>query len=209
MTFPRAPRVLKGAFVQLERSSAQPRVIGFQYNPEKLLRRIDESRQSRGRASPAESPREVITCTLELDATDALERPDDHPEVGEHGIYPTLSALELLMRPRETAGRRSWLQRLFGARPDPGAIVLFVWGAKRVVPVRLTRLTVDESLHSPELVPLRASVKVAMQVLRAEDFPRGHWGRDIAARHATMLKDLAGRALDSTPPVDLHFGKTG
>ncbi len=53
-------------------------------------------------------------------------------------------------------------------------IVLFVWGPRRVVPVRVTTLTITETLYDLQLNPTHAEAVIALQVLTpAELFAAG------------------------------------
>jgi hypothetical protein len=51
-------------------------------------------------------------------------------------------------------------------------VVLFVWGAGRIVPVRLTSFSVEEQAFTPTLYPIRAKVSVGLRVLTESAFPR-------------------------------------
>ncbi len=147
----RSPKVLKGALVLLDDqgagAGAPAQVVVFQYNPDTLYRRLEKR--------PSGPPQEVITCSLAFDATDALEFPDENPLVVEHGIYPMLAALELLMHPREAPGGGSswWPFWPFGSgsEVEHEPVLIFLWGDQRAVPVRLTRLDITEEQHDPEL----------------------------------------------------------
>ncbi len=182
---PRSPRIKKGAFVQFDQQTAPGRVITFQYNPETLCRKLEAS-------TKGSLPRETITFTLILDATDDLERPQEHQYTVESGIYPQLSALELLLYPQNSEQRdSSFLGISLSRRANNQPLTLFVWGQKRVLPVRLTELHIIEKMFDPNLNPIRASIEVTMQVLNDEDFPRGHKGYDYWKSHLTTKITLA------------------
>jgi hypothetical protein len=44
-------------------------------------------------------------------------------------------------------------------------VTLFVWGAYRIVPVRLTELTITEKLYDEMLNPVHAEVQLRLRVL--------------------------------------------
>ncbi len=209
MPLSQSPEVLKGALVRLDSrgAGAPAEAVVFQYNPETLRRRLDER--------PGVPPREVITCSLMLDATDALEFPDDNPLVAEQGIYPTLAALELLMHPPERTGSGWWPPWPFGSRPGAGAgagrdpILLFVWGNQRSVPVRLTRLDITEELHDPELRVIRATVRLRMRVLSDEDAPESRRIAERWRQHVNRMRALAGGVYGKTPPLETSGGSGG
>ncbi|HET6273971.1 MAG TPA: hypothetical protein VFG32_13415 [Bacteroidota bacterium] len=154
-----APRLLKGGFVYYGSGTAEGNVITFQYNPELLKRTI----------TPIEGglqPKETIRFTLELDANDALERVDQ--TATRLGLYPALSALELLVQPRENTG--GFFQGLLSWLSQPSSsFVVFIWGTQRVVPVRVLELTVSEQMFDPSLNPIRVSVDVTMETLTEAD----------------------------------------
>jgi hypothetical protein len=182
-TFPRSPKILKGAFVQFDQQPAPGRVIIFQYNPEKLDRKLEASTKD-------SLPRETITFTLTLDATDSLEAA--HPVAIESGIYPLLSALELLLYPQNSNQRHSsFLWFSLSRQSKDQSFTLFVWGKNKVVPVHVTELHIIEEMFDPNLNPIRASVEVTMQVLTDEDFPPGHKGYDYWKSHLTAKMALA------------------
>jgi len=184
-TFPRSPRIKKGAFVQFDQQTAPGRVITFQYNPETLCRKLE----ARTKGS---LPRETITFILILDATDDLEKPQEHPNTVESGIYPQLSALELLLYPQNSEQRHSsFLGISLFRRANNQPLTLFVWGHKRILPVRVTELHIIEKMFDPNLNPIRASIEVTMRVLNDEDFPRGHKGYDYWKSHLTTKITMA------------------
>ena len=47
--------------------------------------------------------------------------------------------------------------------------VLFVWGLQRIVPVRVTALTITEKLYDPLLNPTHADVQITLRVLTPEE----------------------------------------
>jgi hypothetical protein len=176
--FPRSPSLLKGALVSYEEPflGVVPSVIVFQYNPEEL------SRSLQTRAAPWEyrmsgearddaflalgPPIESINLTVEIDATDQLE--GQNPIVQLRGIQPQLSSLELLMYPRSTqvllnlaaARAGTWTLQI-----ENTPVVLLVWGAARVLPVRITSLNITEQAFDTMLNPILARVDLGLQVM--------------------------------------------
>ncbi|MEB3260916.1 MAG: hypothetical protein VKP63_09855, partial [Cyanobacteriota bacterium] len=51
-------------------------------------------------------------------------------------------------------------------------IVLFFWGPGRIVPVRITSLSIEEQQHSPLLYPTRAKASIGLQVLLPENLAK-------------------------------------
>jgi hypothetical protein len=189
-----SPRITKGALVRLP-SSGDPLAgdaLIFQFNPAKLTRRVD--RESR------RPPRESISFTVEFDATDGMEMPDDNPTIAAHGIYPMLAALQTLMHP-SVSYVPSWLESLLGigAAADKSPLALFIWGDQRAVPVRITRLGIFEHQHDPALHPLRATVDVELEVVSDKDFPKNDNVVQIWRRHLGNLRDMAKLGFNRLP----------
>lgn len=154
-----SPKVLKGSFVYYESGAEQGKVITFQYNPEAIQRIISPGDQ-RTRLH------ETISFTLALDASDGLEHAD--PIAVAVGIYPALSALELLVQPAGNAG--GFLAGLWSRttrRSD--SLTVLVWGDRRILPVRVVRLVIREQMFDAKLNPIRASVDVELETLTGAD----------------------------------------
>src|SRR5205809_5470476 len=108
--FPGSPRATRGALVGLDPMNPLASVVVFQYNPDELTRTLQaraatgEGATSRGARNEAlrlsGAPIENITLAVEIDAADQLESGD--PLATTLGIYPQLSALEMLLYPKST-----------------------------------------------------------------------------------------------------------
>ena len=164
----------------------------FQFNPGELIRTVD--------GQSGRSPRETISFTLEFDATDAMERPDDDSTIAEHGIYPMLAALQTLMHP-SVSNVPSWLEAFLGIGAAAGEppLALFMWGDQRAVPVRVTRLDISESQHDPELHPIRATVDVDLKVVTDKDLPKNDNVVQIWRRYLENLRDMAEFGFSGLP----------
>ncbi|HMD61005.1 MAG TPA: hypothetical protein VKG78_06220 [Opitutaceae bacterium] len=179
--FPGSPRILKGALVRYDTPTAAPKIIVFPYNPETLCRTIAPSPPGipSGPPGPATgSPLETIAFTLTLDATDALEQ--GSAQAASTGVYPVLSAIELLMHP---------------APPGTTPVTLFVWGPSRIVPVSIVGLSIAESLFGTNLSPIQVSIQVTLAVAPAADIP----ALGYLLQHIATLNALAGPAYSPTP----------
>jgi hypothetical protein len=101
----RSPRLLKGALVGIDLFNPVASVVTFQYNPATVTRTVKPRGPGGGDGGRAEAqrltgpPEEDIKMDVEIDATDALEKGDDDI-VQAAGIYPQLSALEMLAYPK-------------------------------------------------------------------------------------------------------------
>ena len=77
-------------------------------------------------------------------------------------------------------------------------LTLFTWGSKRVMPVRLTELSINESAFDVNLNPMRASLSIGMKVLTVSDLPAGHRGDELYLAHLAQKEQLARRAVQGT-----------
>ena len=189
-----SPRTAKGALLRLA-DSGDPLAgdaLVFQFNPAKLTRRVD--RQS-GRA-----PRETISFTLEFDATDGMEMPEQNPTVAAHGVYPMLAALQALMH-ASVSNVPGWLRTFLGigAAADDPPVALFMWSDQRAVPVRISRLGISEDQHDPALHPIRATVDVELRVVTDRDLPKNDNVVEIWRRHLGTLRDMAELGFSRLP----------
>jgi hypothetical protein len=82
-SFPRSPRLMKGAIISFDIASPIPQIILFQYNPATLSRTL-QAQTTGAEGNPNEAfrlkgpPTESISLEIELDATDQLEKPDQN-----------------------------------------------------------------------------------------------------------------------------------
>lgn len=170
-----SPRLLQGALVtQPARGPAS--TIAFQYNPETLTRRLQPRVLGGGEGRGDQAirlsgpPKETIQLTVELDATDALERGDGSAIA--NGIQPDLAALELLLYP--PASHVDELERRASAGeleiiPPEAPVTLLRWDSHRSIPVRVTEMAIVEEAHDPQLNPIRAKIDLTLEVLSHAD----------------------------------------
>ena len=169
--------MLKGALVGVDLLVPIPTVAVFQYNPDTMTRKLEPRAVSadgdRGEAYRLTgAPKETITLSIEIDATDQLEQ--GNPLAIATGIYPTLAALETLLYPKTATVIANTILNAIGTIeiiPVEGPMILFVWGAQRVLPVRLTSLSITEEAHDPLLNPIRAKAELSLSVLSYHDLP--------------------------------------
>jgi len=197
-TFPGSPRLLKGAIVGIDPFNPLASVIVFQYNPDSLTRTLqaqttgsqggDRSEALRLKGAPVET----ITVNIEIDATDQLEKSD--PLATSLGIYPQLSALEMLIYPKSALVIANTVLLAVGTIeiiPPAAPFTLFIWGPKRVVPVRLTTFTITEEAYDVSLNPIRAKVALGLRVLSYNDFPLTHPGYSLFLAHQVVKEAMA------------------
>lgn len=174
--FPRSPRLIKGALVVFETQLPIPtNLIVFQYNPETMTRSVQptggstpSAQQGSGDTQPTLPPIETFQLTVELDAADQLEAPGSNPLATTVGLHPTLAALELLVSPPSASLILNGVLSLAGSAiisPARSPLVLFVWGPVRVVPVRVTSVSITEQAFDQLLNPIQARVGLGMRAL--------------------------------------------
>ena len=196
-TFPGAPRLTKGAIVGFDPFNPLASVIVFQYNPKTMTRSLEASTPS-AEGSRTEvlrltgPPTETINLTVELDAADQLEVGDG--VAATMGISPQLSALEMLLYPKSALVIANTVLMAAGMLemvPPAAPFTLFVWGAKRVVPVRLQTFSIEEQEYDPTLNPIRAEVTLGLRVLNYNDFSVTHPGYGLFLAHQVVKEVMA------------------
>lgn len=203
-TFPRSPRLLKGGLVLIDPdTSAVRRIIVLQYNPDTLSRSFqvqavgdgaDRSQALRLKAPPVET----IKLEAEIDVTDQLEQPDQGQNrvAAELGLHPQLAALETIVYPasdRLLANDRLARVGTLEIAPVESPLTLFVWSRTRILPVRLTELSVSEEAFDPALNPIRAKVSLGLRVLSVNDLGFDHKGGNLYLRYQQQKEQLATR----------------
>ena len=213
-----SPHHLRGGLVQLDPTTSRVlRVIALQYNPDSLSRTLsvqstggegaggDRSQALRLRGAATET----IKLEAELDATDHLEDPDANPRAAEVGIHPQLAALESLVHPTADALADNHAMASTGTLeilPLEAPLTLFVWSRQRVVPVRVTDLSVTEEAFDVNLNPIRAKVALGLRVLSVDDLGFDHKGGTLFMGY---LRNKEGLAADAPPSTLSALGLEG
>lgn len=200
-SFPRSPRLLKGALVAYDLPDTTPKVIVFQYNPETLSRSLQAqtSGSEQGHAGPVRfkgAPVETITLEIAIDATDDLETA--RTEAVECGIHSRLAALEMLLYPPSNvvlANLKSMSLGVLEVIPPMAPFVLFVYGRKRILPVQITSFQVTEEAHDVNLNPIRAQVNLGLRVLSYSDLLPDHPGHAVFLAHQIAKEALAAKGI--------------
>ena len=192
-----APRLVKGGLVTLDpRTGAVLKVLPLQYNPDTVTRSLTAKASGAADGDRSEALRlvgpatETMTLEAELDLTDALERGDGVAD----GLHPQLAALEALLQPSVEAFRRNNLRAAQGQLeiiPVQAPLTVLVWSRHRVVPVRLTQLSITEEAFDAALHPIRARVSLSLRVLTTDDLGVDHRGGAIYLAHLRNLERLA------------------
>lgn len=198
-SFTGSPRLLKGALIGLDPQNPIASIIAFQYNPDTLTRRLEaRTANEGGNTDKSEAlrlkgpPKETISLTVEFDATDQLE--ENNPQAVSSGIYPTLSALEMLLYPKSSTVVANMLAAQIGfmevVSPE-AAPVLFVWGPQRVLPVRISGFTITEEAYDTLLNPIQAKVALDLLVLSYYDLKISNPGYFFFLAHQIAKEIMA------------------
>ncbi len=206
-TFPGSPKLLKGAIVAIDTTTNRVvSTISFQYNPETLGRTL-QVQMAGGEESAREeairlegAPIETIKLDIEFDATDNLETAS--ADAVALGIYPQLAALEVLIYPASRTVVENMERANAGMLeiiPMQAPMTLLVWGAKRVLPVRLTEFSITEEAYDVNLNPIRAKVTLGLRVLNYRDLPWGDRGARLFLGYHQMKEQLARKGSVANP----------
>ncbi len=196
-TFPGSPRLIKGALIGVDIFNPLASVVIFQYNPDTMTRRL-EPRTAGGDGEKGEAfrlagpPKETITLSVEIDATDQLEQAN--PIAVATGVSPTLAALEMMLYPKSALVIANTILSAVGTVeifPAEGPMILFVWGPTRVLPVRLASLSITEEAYDTLLNPTRAKAELSLTVLSYNDLKLTSPGNALFMVHQITKEVMA------------------
>lgn len=198
---------LRGAIVEFMPTPLIPipNIIVFQYNPETMSHAWTQPEAPK--AGPNQTttnplavegnPGESFSFTLSMDAQDSIADGGASGGLATiSGVASRLAALEMLLFPSSDteSGLLGTVTALLGGgggggvkRKVPASTIntcLFVWGPGRIVPVRVTALTVTERLYDTILNPVKAEAQITLRVLTDEELKH----------NADTLKTLAKAA---------------
>jgi hypothetical protein len=175
-----------------------PNVVVFQYNPETITHTWTAPPAAAPKAGGDplaldHVPGETFSFKLSLDALNSIADGDSNPIAAGlanlTGVYTRLAALEMLQYPAD-AFAGSGLVGTVSASIGPGGVslsvgggaaaktkvpraevptVLFIWGPQRIVPVRVSSLSITEMLYDALLNPTHADVSITLTVLTPEE----------------------------------------
>lgn len=205
--FPRSPKLTKAGLVLIDPENGSiGRIISLQYNSETLthglaIQAVGEEGE-RSQALRLKGPA-VETFTLEavLDATDQLEFPDRNPSATDAGLFPQIAAMEALVQPTSAQLRSQDALAAAGTleiAPMESPLALFIWSRHRIVPVRVTQLSITEEAFDPRLNPIRAKVSLSLRALSVDDLGFAHRGGGLFMAYLTAKEQLATRAPGAT-----------
>ncbi|HEY2736470.1 MAG TPA: hypothetical protein VGI70_20865 [Polyangiales bacterium] len=202
--FPGAPKTLRGGLVIIDPDTSRVlRVVTFQYNPDTLTRTVQIQAASGDTPDHLEAlrlkgpPLETIKLEAEIDASDMLEDPEQNPNTVAYGIGPQIAAIEALAYPPSQQVKDSFTLADNGTMeiaPLTAPLPLFVWGRNRILPVRITELSITEEAFTPALSPLRAKISLGMRVLTVNDLGLGNKGGNLAMLYHQKKEQMAALA---------------
>lgn len=202
-TFPGTPRHLKGGLVLVDPENfAVQRVITFQFNPETVTRTIESMGIGEDSGDRLETlrlkgpPAETIKVEAVIDAADQLEFPEQSQDIVEDGILPQLDVLETILYPASRTLQQHDSLANAGTleiTPAEAPLPLFVWSAKRILPVRLIEFSITEEFFDVSLNPIRAKISLGMRVLNSNDFRFSSRGNSLFVVHHQQKEQRANR----------------
>jgi len=213
-SFPNSPYVLKGGIVLLDPTTAQvQRIISLQYNPDTLTRSLQVQAVSEG-SDRSEAlrlkgpPVETFKVEAEIDATDQLEtaEQDRNRTVIDYGIHPQISVLETIVYPRSSQVQANFTLSQSGVleiMPMEAPLTLFVWSAKRILPVRLTEFSVTEEAFDTKLNPIRAKVSLGMRALSFDDLGFSTKGGSLFLAYQQQKERMAALTQGTFGPLGI------
>jgi len=110
------------------------------------------------------------------------------------GIAGYLAALEMLVYPKSLLVAANQILLATGVMeviPPVAPLTLFIYGWKRVVPVKIESISITETAHDPSLNPIRADVSLSMRVLTYNDLALTHPGFWAFMAHQVVKEVLA------------------
>jgi hypothetical protein len=203
--------VLKGALVEFMPTFLPiplPNVIVFQYNPETMTHTWTQAEPvAMGNPLAVKGmPGETFSFTIAMDANDQIADGNAATvAIAEaSGIYSRLAALEMLLYPTgpgksgllgavstaklsALSGKSSGVNRTIPQSVMP--VTLFIWGPGRIVPVRVTALTVTEKLYDSTLNPTHAEAQLTLSVLTPAQLVAAKDDHDVLAKLAKVAYD--------------------
>jgi len=183
---------MRGALVEYDGTDfmgSTSNKVNFQFNPETISRTINipEDASATPKHTGQEEPNQTSSAPIEtfsiiahFSAADALghESAPDTPS-RRFGIGPQLAALEKMIYTKggiaseadgaavDTIGDdlKSGGNAKQPVPRQETPRILFIWGSSRVLPVKITSMTIDEEKYDPKLNPVQAKVTIGLAVL--------------------------------------------
>ncbi len=181
-------------------TGAVQKIIALQYNPDTLTRSFQIKGVSGETGDHLEAlrlkgpPVESIKLDAEIDATEQLEQAD--PQATTLGIHPQLAALETIVYPTSSHLFSNSSEASSGSieiTPMQGPLTIFIFGPKRIMPVRITEFSIVEEAFDVALNPIRAKVSLGMRVLTVDDLGFTNKGGGLFMTYLQGKEQLASQ----------------
>lgn len=192
---------MKGGVVLLDPDTgAVQRIIPLQYNPDTLSRTLQIKGAGAESGDHLEAlrlkgpPVETIKVEAEIDATDQLETADGLTTSA--GLHPLLAALEMIVYPSSAHLISNNGQASAGTleiAPAQTALTVFIFGPKRIVPVRITDFSITEEAFDTSLNPIRAKLSLGLRVLSVDDLGFDQKGGGIFMAYLQAKEQFAAQ----------------
>lgn len=184
-----AGKFIHGALLEYESTFKieQPHVILFQFNPETMTHSWTQPESVKAKSDQTTGnplavkgfPGESFSFTIAMNANETLTEGRHQGLVKTSGVYSRLAALEMLLFPVDVKkGTKLMGTALMGKSPKSKKqkvpamqvpTVLFSWGSNRILPVRVTNLSISETLYDTKLNPIQATAQLSLRVLTPEE----------------------------------------
>ncbi|HEY4330725.1 MAG TPA: hypothetical protein VGN88_13375 [Phycisphaerae bacterium] len=192
-----AGKYMKGALVSFMPTfvGSLPNVVVFQFNPETITHAWTiappDPQAGKDPMSAKGVPGEQFSFSLAIDANDMIADGGSNPVAAGlatvSGVYTRLAALEMLQYPSGafdggllgsvSSSISSAVSGITGGSSAASQTVpqsevptvLFIWGPQRIVPVRVTALSITEKLYDALLNPTHADVQITLRVLTPDE----------------------------------------
>lgn len=191
------PSITHAAIISIDKFNPVASTTFLQYNPSELTRTLEPqtTTESQDRSEPLRlkgPPIETIRLKAEIDATNQLE--NNNYIAANLGIYPQLSALEMMIYPKSLQVIQNTALLNAGTLevlPNIAPLTIFAWGVNRVVPVRITAFNITEEAYDAALNPIRAEVSLSLRVLSYADLSVSDLGYQIFMKHQLFKESMA------------------
>jgi hypothetical protein len=198
---PASPRLLKGGIALLDPDNGTvQQILSLQYNPDTLTRSFKIKGVGAESGDHIEAlrltgpPSESIKVEAEIDATDQLEIAD--LQATQIGLQATLAALEMMVYPSSAhllANNSQAASGMLEIVPAQTFLTVFIFGPRRIVPVRITEFSITEEAFDPSLNPIRAKVSLGMTVLTVDDLGFDRKGGGLFLAYLQAKEQLAAQ----------------
>jgi hypothetical protein len=207
--FPGSPKLVKGGLALLDPGNgAVLQIVPLQYNPDTLSRSLKikgvggESGDHIEALRLVGPPAETIKVEAEIDATNQLETADT--QATQLGLHPVLAALEMIVYPSSAHLIANNSQAAAGTLeivPLETALTVFIFGARRIVPVRITEFSITEEAFDVALNPIRAKISLGMLVLTVDDLGFDQKGGGQFLAYLQAKEQLAAKNQSATAGI--------